>query len=130
MAPSMAANINPQAAAMNAGRAVPLVFLIATIAVLLVAHTFVRLSQKFNHAGSVYGYLGATLGPRWGVTAGWALAGTYMFYAVLTAMAAGIFARRSSMTSASGRIRRPGRASSSVVWRCCSCGTSRWRRSA
>ena len=91
MAPSMAANINPQAAAMNAGRAVPLVFLIATVAVLLVAHTFVRLSQKFNHAGSVYGYLGATLGPRWGVTAGWALAGTYMFYAVLTAMAAGIF---------------------------------------
>ncbi len=91
MAPSMAANINPQATAMNVGRAVPLAFLIATVAILLVAHSFVRLSQKFNHAGSVYGYLGATLGPRWGVTAGWALAGTYMFYAVLTAMAAGIF---------------------------------------
>ncbi|HXT93265.1 MAG TPA: hypothetical protein VN714_28875, partial [Trebonia sp.] len=41
MAPSMAANINPQGAA-GAGRAVPLAFLIAAVGVLFVAYTFVR----------------------------------------------------------------------------------------
>ena len=37
MAPSMAANINPQGSALHAGRAVPLTFLIAAVGVLLVA---------------------------------------------------------------------------------------------
>ena len=38
MAPSMAANINPQGTAFQVGRAVPLAFLIATVGVLLVAY--------------------------------------------------------------------------------------------
>jgi amino acid transporter len=90
MAPSMAANINPQGA-IGAGRAVPLAFLIAAFGVLLVAYTFVRLCQYFKHSGSVYAFVGATLGPRAGVVAGWGLVGTYTFYAVTTAAAAGIF---------------------------------------
>jgi amino acid transporter len=90
MAPSMAANINPQGAA-GAGRAVPLAFGIAAFGVLLVAYTFVRLCQYYRHAGSVYAFVGATLGPRAGVVAGWGLVGTYTFYAVTTAAAAGIF---------------------------------------
>jgi amino acid transporter len=90
MAPSMAANINPQGA-IGAGRAVPLAFLIAAFGVLLVAYTFVRLCQYFRHSGSVYAFVGATLGPRAGVIAGWGLVGTYTFYAVTTAAAAGIF---------------------------------------
>jgi amino acid transporter len=90
MAPSMAANINPQGA-IGAGRAVPLAFLIAAFGVLLVAYTFVRLCQYFKHSGSVYAFVGATLGPRTGVVAGWGLVGTYAFYAVTTAAAAGIF---------------------------------------
>src|SRR5580700_8997286 len=91
MAPSMAANINPQASAATAGYAVPLTFLIAAVGVLLVAYTFVRLCQYYHHAGSVYAFVGATLGPRAGVVAGWGLVGTYVFYAVTTAAAAGIF---------------------------------------
>jgi amino acid transporter len=86
----MAANINPQAA-IGAGRAVPLAFLIAAVGVLLVAYTFVRLCQYYKHSGSVYAFVGATLGPRAGVIAGWGLVGTYTFYAVTTAAAAGIF---------------------------------------
>jgi amino acid transporter len=39
----------------------------------------------------VYAFVGATLGPRAGVIAGWGLVGTYTFYAVTTAAAAGIF---------------------------------------
>ena len=91
MAPSMAANINPQGSALHAGRAVPLTFLIAAVGVLLVAYSFVRLCQYFHHAGSVYAFVGATLGPRTGVVAGWGLLGTYTFYAVVTSAAAGIF---------------------------------------
>lgn len=91
MAPSMAANINPQQGATTAGYAVPLTFLIAAVGVLLVAYTFVRLCQYYHHSGSVYAFVGATLGPRAGVVAGWGLVGTYVFYAVTTAAAAGIF---------------------------------------
>jgi amino acid transporter len=91
MAPSMAANINPQGTALQVGRAVPLGFLLATVGVLLVAYGFVRLTQQFNHAGSVYAFVGVTLGPRMGVFSGLALMGTYIFYACVTSMAAGIF---------------------------------------
>ena len=92
MAPSMAANINPQGTATTVGRAVPIAFALAFVGVLLVAYTFVRLTQRFHHSGSVYGFVGATLGPRAGVISGWALTGTYIFYAVVTSMAGGRFA--------------------------------------
>lgn len=91
MAPSMAANINPQGTAGSVGRAVPLAFVIATVGVLLVAYVFVRLSQRFNHAGSVYAFVAATVGARAGSVAGWSLMGTYCFYGVVTSTATGIF---------------------------------------
>lgn len=91
MAPSMAVNINPQGIATTVGRAVPLAFALATASVLLISWTFVRLCQRFHHSGSVYGFTGATLGPRPGIFAGWALVGTYLFYAVVTSTAAGRF---------------------------------------
>jgi amino acid transporter len=92
MAPSMAASINPQGTATTVGRAVPVAFALAFVGVLLVAYTFVRLTQRFHHSGSVYGFVGATLGPSAGVISGWALAGTYTFYGVVTSMAGGRFA--------------------------------------
>ncbi|WIX78535.1 APC family permease [Amycolatopsis carbonis] len=90
MAPSMAANINPQQTAAAAGRAVPLAFLLSAAGVLLVAYGFVRLCQHYHHAGSVYAFVGATLGPRAGVVSGIGLLGTYTFYAVVTSSAAGV----------------------------------------
>ncbi len=91
MAPSMAANINPQGTALQVGRAVPLAFFLAAIGVLLVAYGFVRLCQYYQHAGSVYAFVGATLGPRTGFVSGFGLMGTYAFYGVVTAAATGIF---------------------------------------
>lgn len=91
MAPSMAININPQASAAVTGRAVPVAFLLATIGVLLIAHTFVRLSQRFSHSGSVYAFVGVTLGPRSGAVAGWLNACTYVLFGVVTSTAAGMF---------------------------------------
>ncbi|HEY3752370.1 MAG TPA: APC family permease [Pseudonocardiaceae bacterium] len=89
MAPSMAANINPQQTGVAAGRAVPLAFFLSAIGVLLVAYGFVRLCQHYQHAGSVYAFVGATIGPRAGVVSGLGLLGTYTFYAVVTSSAAG-----------------------------------------
>src|ERR1044072_1636467 len=77
MAPSMAANINPQGTVGLVGRAVPLAVVCAPVGVLLICYTFVRLCEVYHHAGSVFGFVGATLGPRAGVLAGWSLMGTY-----------------------------------------------------
>ncbi|GAB3381476.1 APC family permease [Amycolatopsis echigonensis] len=90
MAPSMAANINPQQTAAAAGRAVPLAFLLSAAGVLLVAYGFVQLCRHYQHAGSVYAFVGATLGPRAGVVSGIGLLGTYTFCAVVTSSAAGV----------------------------------------
>lgn len=91
MAPSMAANMNPQVPASIIGRAAPLAFVIAAIGVLLVGYGFVRMTQYFQHSGSVYAFVGATLGPRTGVVAGVGLLGTYTFYGAVTAVSTGIF---------------------------------------
>jgi amino acid transporter len=91
MAPSMAISINPQGAVGVVGRAIPLTFVVALVGALLVAYGFARLSQYFNHSGSVLGLVGATLGPRAGVFAAWAIAGTYTTYALLVSMVVGIY---------------------------------------
>ena len=91
LAPSASANIIPQGTASLIGRAVPLAILVGMCGSLLVAYGFIRLSQQFHHAGSVYGFVGGTLGPRAGVFSGLALLANYTLAAILTAMAAGRF---------------------------------------
>ena len=95
MGPTMAMNLNPVLPASLVGRAVPLVFLLATIGVALVAYGFIRLTQHFNHAGSSYALAGATLGPRAGFFSGRALLGTYTAYTVTTVVGVGIFGETS-----------------------------------
>ena len=90
MAPSMAANINPQGVVPAVGRAVPLAFLLAAVGVLLVSYGIVRLCQYYQHSGSVYAFVGATLGARTGAVSGLALFATYTFYGVVTSCASGI----------------------------------------
>jgi len=75
MAPTAAMALNGVAPAGLVGRAVPLAFLFAAIAIGLISYSFVRLTRFFNHAGSTYALAGATLGPRAGFFAGWALLG-------------------------------------------------------
>lgn len=91
MAPSMAININPQGTAGEVGRATPLAFFLAAVAVLLIAYVFVRLCQYYQHAGSVYAFAGSSLGARAGAVAGLGLMATYVFYGLVTSSAAGIF---------------------------------------
>ena len=91
MAPTAAMALNGTAVAGLIGRAVPLAFLIATIGVMFVSYGFVRLTRYFNSAGSVFALAGATLGPRAGFFAGWALMATYTLFTVASAAEVGLF---------------------------------------
>src|ERR1017187_9775038 len=76
MAPSMAASINPQGTATTVGRAVPIAFALASVRVLLVAPTFLRLTQRFHRSGAGCGFVCPTLGPPDGVVSAWSLPGS------------------------------------------------------
>jgi amino acid transporter len=88
---SLSANINPQGAVPSVGRAIPLAFSISFVAVLLLSYSFVRLTQHFNTAGSVFGFVGATLGARAGAIAGWCLLGGYLIFGAGSCYGAAVF---------------------------------------
>jgi amino acid transporter len=93
MAPTLAMSITGVAAAAEIGRAAPLAYVVAALGVGLVAYGFVRLSSTVAHAGSVYAFVGAALGPRAGFVAGWALLGTYLVFPAVSISAAAVFGR-------------------------------------
>ena len=93
MAPTLAMSITGVAAAGELGRAAPLAFAVAALGVAFVAYGFVRLAGEFSHAGSVYAFVGNTLGPRPGFLAGWALLGTYLVFPPVSIMGIAIFGR-------------------------------------
>ena len=93
MAPTLAMSVTGVAAAAELGRAAPLAFAVAALGVGFVAYGFVRLAGEFSHAGSVYAFVGNTLGPRPGFLAGWALLGTYLVFPPVSMMGVAIFGR-------------------------------------
>ncbi|MBS1861420.1 MAG: APC family permease [Actinobacteria bacterium] len=93
MAPTAAIALNGVLPATLVGRAVPLAFILATIGIAFVAYGFMRLTRRFSHAGSVYAFTGATLGPRTGFLSGWALFGCYLAFAVSIPVLFAIFSQ-------------------------------------
>src|SRR2546423_525595 len=91
MAPPAAMALNGVAPAGLIGRAVPLAFLFAAIAIALVSYAFVRLTRHFNHAGSAYALTGVTLGPHAGFFSGWGQLGTYTAFTAASAAEVGLF---------------------------------------
>src|SRR5436189_1368890 len=91
MAPTAAMALNGVAPAGLIGRAVPLAFLFAAIAIGLISYSFVRLTRFFNHAGSTYALAGVTLGPRAGFFAGWLLLATYSAFIAANIAEIGLF---------------------------------------
>ena len=92
MAPTLALNLNPQNLAEHVGAAVPLVFALATVAITLVAWCFARLSRIDPSSGSAYTQVTASLGPRAGIVAGWALLGAYACFGAVNVSGMAIFA--------------------------------------
>lgn len=91
MGPVMAMSLNGIGVAGLVGKAVPLTFLVAFAGTLLVAYAFIRLTRFITHAGSVYALAGATIGPRAGFFGGFALLGTYVFFAACITGACAVF---------------------------------------
>ncbi len=91
MAPTAAMALNGTVPAQLVGRAVPLAFLFAGIAIALISYSFIRLTSFFNHAGSTYALAGVTLGPRFGFFAGWALLATYSCFICANIAEVGLF---------------------------------------
>lgn len=63
------------------GGGTALVQVIAAIAMGFVAYAFVIFTRGFNSAGSVYGFTGAVVGPRFGFLSAWALMFVYINFA-------------------------------------------------
>ncbi len=89
--PTLAMSGNGQGIIGMVGKAVPLVFFLGFLGVMLVAFGFIRLTRRYNHAGSAYALVGATMGPELGFIAGFALFGCYLFFLICTASIFGAF---------------------------------------
>ncbi|TGD89780.1 APC family permease [Mycolicibacterium sp. CH28] len=82
--PTLAMSGNGQGLIATVGKAIPLVFLIGLVGVSLVGYSFVRLTRHLNHAGSAYGLVGGTIGPRAGFFSGFAMLGAYWGFSIGT----------------------------------------------
>lgn len=91
MGPVMAMSLNGIGVAGLVGASVPFTFIVSFLGTMLVAYAFIRLTRYITHAGSVYALAGSTLGPRAGFFGGFALLGTYLFFAACIAGACAVF---------------------------------------
>lgn len=90
--PTLAMAGNGQGLVPMVGKSIPLVFVIGLIGVALVGYSFVRLTRHVNDAGSAYSLVGATIGPRSGFFAGFAMLGAYAAFSVATLALTAAFA--------------------------------------
>lgn len=73
------------------GRAAALSFLFAAVTCIFIGYAFMMLARKYNSAGSVYGFVGASIGPRSGFFSGWAMMLMYFVFTPGSAAASGYF---------------------------------------
>src|SRR5947207_3357691 len=91
MAPTLAMSVTGVQPARLLGRAAPLAYVLAGVGMVFIGYGFVRLSAAYSHAGSVYAFIGKTLGARAGFFAGWALLGTYIVFPPVSVLGMVVF---------------------------------------
>src|ERR1700686_3695006 len=89
--PTVTAAFNITLVVQAAGAAAPLAFAIGTVAMVLVALSFMAFTHRVAHAGSAYAYISHTFGNRVGFIAGWSLLLTYVGFATGQAALVGSF---------------------------------------
>jgi amino acid transporter len=89
--PTVTAAFNVTLVVQAAGPAAPLSFLIGTMAMVLVALSFIAFTRRVANAGSAYAYISHTFGNRVGFIAGWSLLLTYLGFATAQAALVGSF---------------------------------------
>ena len=101
--PTLAMSGNGQGLIATVGKSIPLVFLIGLVGVSLVGYSFVRLTRHLNHAGSAYGLVGGTIGPRAGFFSGFAMLGAYVGFAIGTLALTAAFTNAFIAAAAAGQ---------------------------
>ena len=89
--PTVTAAFNVTLVVQAAGQAAPLGFVIGTVAMVLVALSFMAFTHRVSNAGSAYAYISHTFGSRVGFAAGWCLLLTYLGFATGQAALVGSF---------------------------------------
>jgi amino acid transporter len=89
--PTVTAAFNVTLVVQAAGPAAPLAFVIGTVAMVLVALSFMAFTHRVANAGSAYAYISHTYGSRTGFVAGWCLLLTYLGFATGQAALVGNF---------------------------------------
>lgn len=77
--------------AANAGNGTWFVYLVATVGLVLVGLNIAIFAKRYASAGSLYTYVSQGLGPTSGFLSGWGLLSAYLFTAMATLLALGIF---------------------------------------
>ena len=91
VSPTVTAAFNITLVVQAAGPAAPLTFAIGTVAMALVALSFMAFTHRVAHAGSAYAFIAHTFGSRMGFIAGWTLLLTYLGFATGFAALIGSF---------------------------------------
>src|SRR6202167_1284176 len=91
VSPTVTAAFNITLVVQAAGPAAPLTFAIGTIAMVLVALSFMAFTHRVAHAGSAYAYISHTFGSKMGFIAGWSLLLTFVGFATGQAALVGSF---------------------------------------
>jgi amino acid transporter len=89
--PALAMSFSGPGVASLVGRAAALSFLFAAVTCIFIGYAFMLLARKYHSAGSVYGFVGASMGPRSGFFAGWAMMLMYFVFTPGSAAASGYF---------------------------------------
>jgi len=89
VAPLAAMFFNVPLIADQAGAAVPLVFLVSAIGMVLFAVSIVYFARRINSAGGLYTWVSHALGKGAGFTAGWLMMGGYALFEAASAAAFG-----------------------------------------
>ena len=76
-----------------AGTAAWLVYVAATVALLIVGVNIGKLAARIPCAGSFFIYVSRSLGPSWGLLAGWAMLAAYLTTAMALTVATSLFAK-------------------------------------
>ena len=74
-----------------AGTASWLVYVIATVALVIVALSIAKLAGRIPAAGSYFIYISRSLGPSYGMLAGWAMLAAYIFTAMALTVSTSLF---------------------------------------
>ncbi len=91
VSPTLTPAVAVAVVAATAGTASWLVYVIATVALVVVGYNVGRLASRISAAGSFFIYISRALGPTAGALAGWAMLAAYVFTAMALTAATALF---------------------------------------